>query len=220
MRLRPSSKGVVQLKSRKVAMEGLFKPARRHGNVVLNFRRAPRAEFGPYGEAFWRSASDLAKKLASSQGYRDTDACPIVFLYRHALELYMKAIVISGRKLVRLSGRDVDVDALGDHPLTPLVPTARAIFAEMRWSWERDAGQVEMVLKELDRLDPHSFTFRYPTNKKGKGHVPHHFGFNVLEFADRAESALRLLDGALTGIEEALGSAAEAAAAHQELMEY
>lgn len=204
------------MKSRKVTRKGLFKPAPCHGNVVLNFRRAPRAEFGPYGEAFWRSASDLAKKLASSKGYRDTDACPIVFLYRHAFELYMKAIVICGRKLVRLSGKDVNVDGLNEHRLVSLVSAAKTIFEEMGWSWERDACQVDRVLQELDRVDPQSFTFRYPTNKKGAGLVPHHFGFNVLHFADQANGALRLLDGALTGLEEAWYSAAESAIAQMD----
>jgi len=65
-------------------------------------------------------------------------------------------------------------------------------------------------------VDPQSFTFRYPTNKKGAGLVPQHFGFNVLHFADQANGALRLLDGALTGLEEAWYSAAESVIAQMD----
>ena len=64
----------------------------------------PASEFSVYALAFWRGGGLLAQSLASRQGYRDLDACPIVFLYRQALELYMKAIVRRGKSLLSIDG--------------------------------------------------------------------------------------------------------------------
>jgi len=100
----------------------LFGPGKNiHGNVVLNFIR-PESEFGIYGAAFWRAGRTLATSLAKQNGYRDFDACPIVFLYAHALELYMKTIVRRGGSLVSLAGKKLPVDqrALTRHDLLPL----------------------------------------------------------------------------------------------------
>lgn len=180
----------------------LFQRGQLHGNVVLNFRDMPRAEFGAFASAFWRAARSLAEQLASSQGYKDTDACPIVFLYRHAIELYMKALVFRGRNVAPVAGEDVSLNRLGNHQLTPLLPSIRRIFQEMGWSWDTDAAQVERIANELDRFNPYSFTFRYPTDKRGRSRLPEHFTFNVLELAEQAENALELLANALTGLEE------------------
>jgi hypothetical protein len=38
--------------------------------------------------------------------------------------------------------------------------------------------------------------------RRSEGSVSHHFGFNVLEFAEQVEKAIRFLDGAATGLEE------------------
>jgi hypothetical protein len=178
-----------------------------HGNVVLNFMRRPENEFGIYGAAFWRAGRALATSLAKQNGYRDFDACPIVFLYAHALELYMKAVVRRGRSLVSLAGKKLPIDprALRRHDLVPLADSLHYIFKHFGWTWKTDVNGVKTfrdfraVVREIDLLGT---AFRYPLNIKGQPSVSHHFVFNVLAFATKLEAAIRLLDGALTGLEE------------------
>lgn len=189
-----------------------------HGNVVLNFMGRPAFEFSVYASAFWRGGRLLAKSLASS-GYRDMDTCPIVFLYRHALELYMKAIVHRGESLLSIAGEKLIIPtrALERHELSPLLEPIRKVFAHMGWiSKTNPEGRklfrnFDALVRNVDRLDAGSYTFRYPVDKKDKGLVSHHFGFNVLEFAQQAEGAIRLLDGAVAGLEEEWDQQASAA---------
>ena len=65
-------------------------------------------------------------------------------------------------------------------------------------------------MRDVSRLDSGSYTFRYPVNKKNQASVSHHFGFNVLEFAEQVEKTIRFLDGAATGLEEEWDQASEA----------
>lgn len=113
----------------------LFWPDRpKHGNVVLNFMGRPESEFNVYASAFWRAGRLLAKSLAGG-GYRDMDACPIVFLYRHALELYMKSIVRRGKSLLSITGEKLIIPprALERHELSPLLEPLRRVFTHVGW---------------------------------------------------------------------------------------
>lgn len=169
--------------------------------------RRPESEFGIYAAGFWRAGRSLANSLAKQRGYRDFDACPIVFLYSHALELYMKAIVRRGRSLVSLAGKKLPIQprALNRHELLPLTQPIHYIFKHVGWKWSTEVEGVKTfrnfkaIVREIDRLGT---AFRYPIDTKGQPSVSHHFIFNVLEFARQAEAAVRLLDGALTGLEE------------------
>jgi hypothetical protein len=200
----------------------LFRPGKTiHGNVVLNFMRRPESEFGIYAAGFWRAGRSLATSLAKQRGYRDFDACPIVFLYSHALELYMKAIVRRGRSLVSLAGKKLPIQprALNRHELLPLTQPIQYIFKHVGWTWSTEVEGVKTfrdfkaIVREIDRLGT---AFRYPIDTKGQPSVSHHFMFNVLEFARQVEAAVRLLDGALTGLEEEWDQQASAAYERQQ----
>lgn len=74
------------------------------GNVVLNFTGAPKRELALIGNEYFDAAKVLIERLAQKAGYSDLEAYPIVFLYRHALELYFKAVLSLGNDLSGLLG--------------------------------------------------------------------------------------------------------------------
>jgi hypothetical protein len=66
---------------------------------LLKFKRKPQVgfralrhdtDFNTYANVFWRAA----EKLADGREYGDVGELPIVFLYRHAIELMIKAILM------------------------------------------------------------------------------------------------------------------------------
>jgi hypothetical protein len=81
--------------------------------------------------------------MASAPGYRDYDGYPIFYLYRHSLELHLKAIVYRGAQLLGLiSDEQIDTRSLlTRHELTRLLPTIQAIFKRMAW----DGGVTDML---------------------------------------------------------------------------
>ena len=63
-------------------------------NTVLNWHGSPKEEFYFYARSFRTAARTLVQTLElDSTARSDWDACPVVFLYRHAVELMMKAII-------------------------------------------------------------------------------------------------------------------------------
>ena len=68
---------------------------RGYNNTVLNWHREPEKEFHLYGEAFWNAAKTLLQNDALDRlPIASFDASVIVYLYRHALELFLKEILI------------------------------------------------------------------------------------------------------------------------------
>ncbi|HXM60225.1 MAG TPA: hypothetical protein VN950_05170 [Terriglobales bacterium] len=172
-------------------------------NTVLNWHNAPENEFRLYGEAFWDAARRLVERDEMDSGpSADFAACPVVFLYRQALELYLKDILI-GKGGDLLDPRpDVRTILERNHSLTKHMPDVRHIFE--RFGWEKEFGKdcvstfddFEEIVSQLEDIDPGSFSFRYPLDKKLGGTLDSHFTFSVRKFALVMDEVLNTLDGA------------------------
>lgn len=144
------------------------------------FSNEPTEEFGYYGNGFLEAARTLARSFARRHGRRQIDILPVLFLYRHSIELLAKAVVLSGNRLMEQRGagqeeQDIFASfARSRHRLPPLLDSVKRVFeyAHWEWHWPRSAiesfDDVHSVIEELDALDPHSFNFRYPTDLRGK----------------------------------------------------
>ncbi len=188
----------------------LFQEGSGYGNAVLNAKYPTLDEFDFYAHAFHEAAQVLAVKLLSSTGYSDLDACPIVFLYRHALELYCKSIVLNGTKFLQFLGKTQQESSrfLKSHRLSIMLPIIKQIFKEMGWEWQlevdgiRTFEEFEALVRDLEAIDPGSYTFRYPVNTLGEASVPLHFIINIPLFHRLMNELLKVLDGATMGIRE------------------
>lgn len=143
------------------------------------FSNEPTAEFGYYGSGFLEAARTLARSFARRRGRRQIDILPVLFLYRHSIELLAKAVILSGNQLMQQGGEGRDERDLFDsfrrsrHRLLPLLDSIRQVFEYAHWEWHWPKSAVESfhdarrVIRELDALDPDSFNFRYPTTLRG-----------------------------------------------------
>jgi hypothetical protein len=189
-------------------MHHFFASTHLHGNVVLSFTPRPIDDLEAFALGYREAGKNLANQMAAAKGYADYDGYPILFLYRHALELYLKAIVYRGARLVGLiSPQSVNTEKLFHrHSLAPLLPSIQAIFKQMNWNFEGSGlasyDDFADFVRGLDEIDPGSYAFRYPIDRSGQAHLPHHFVLNVVEFAGRMDTLLEFLEGAATGIGE------------------
>jgi hypothetical protein len=130
-------------------------------------------------------------------------------LYRHALELSLKALLLEAATLRQGEGEEpmFSEQLLSKHDLRPLIVLLQETFARFNYSWSigKDVScsyeDVLELAEELDRLDSGSYAFRYPLTKSFKSaSLPHHLRFDVFEFSRRAGRALEGVQGLIRSV--------------------
>ena len=193
------------------------------GNVVFNFTGDLIRDLGAFALGYREAARVLAAPFRGD-AYADYDGYPVLYLYRHALELYMKIVVYRGAMLMGLIGKQCpDVPGLfSNHNLRRLLPAVRSIFRAMRWDFKQTEigtfDEFETIVREIDQIDPGSYAFRYPMNRAGDAHLPHHFTMNVANFGDTMDALLGYLEGAADLLDDNFQSEAEARYEVQQLL--
>ena len=132
-------------------------------NACLNWSDDP-LEICALG--YKEAAEELANRLIKDNFHIDALIFPICFLYRQYVELRLKEIIRSGRQLIDESG-----EFPKHHKIEHLWETAKVIIVNAIDSDLSevipDIGLIEHVVSEFVKYDPESFSFRYPTDKKG-----------------------------------------------------
>ncbi len=120
-------------------------------------------------DGFKRAAEILLeyflRNIESAANERDTLIFPILFLFRHYLEIRFKEIISNAKRLLGESG-----ELQSGHDLQILWKMCLAVCNEIYDSGIEDYDMVELINKtvhDLSQLDPTSQSFRYPTDLKG-----------------------------------------------------
>lgn len=135
-----------------------------HNNACLNWREGNLV----HAEGYKLAADQLVEKIEAGGHDQDLLVYPIVFLYRHHLELVLKDLRAAGWRL-----HDWDLTAKADHKLPGLWSDCRKVI-EARWpdGPGSDADVVEKLIAEFDAMDPNSTAFRYSRSMKGEKSLP------------------------------------------------
>jgi hypothetical protein len=141
-------------------------------NFVISFSSHPRNDFGVFARGYLYAASKLAEDLLSRPPFADYDAYPIVFLYRHSLELSLKNVIYRSALLAAFKGfDDIDASLYNNHRLTLLSEKAAAILRRLFPDDEALGHTVDSMLtvaSEFSDIDPDSYAYRYPIDKQGR----------------------------------------------------
>jgi hypothetical protein len=201
-------------------------PGQNRGRVILNWSGDPLRDLDRVAESYHSVACDRLQVLQSNRpdglyAGDEFEAYPIVFLYRQAFELSLKAVIFAGADLLLDEGEEpMPLKALMKHDLMPLFEEASRIFERMGWDnvWElgepglRTRASLEKVVREFDYFDRGSYTFRYTmktdgtTSSLGRG-----FEFDLFIFAEIMERILARLAYVPTVIREEMQGRWEAA---------
>lgn len=191
-----------------------FTPDSPRGSFVVHFTNDPASDFGIWARGYQEAAGRLTESLLAEPGISDNEAYPVVFLYRHALELYLKGAVLKANRLAGLMGQAELCERLKfDHRLVPLYEATKRLLEasfpddpHLRKSMEK----LGHIVRDLDAVDPGSFNFRYPVNKANErpAEGPAVLGLEVLrtqmtevlEVLDNVDTALGVEVGVATDV--------------------
>jgi hypothetical protein len=148
-----------------------------------------------------RDTNILVEHVRTNRIDLDALVYPIVFLYRHYLELRLKTIIDNGRKLLEQPGKFPK-----HHRLDVLWKETRKILEEVYKGDPTDElDEIEKVFDQFCGSDPIGIAFRYPIDKDGNKTLPGLTHINIGEFSEIIMKAANLLDGASMGVDEYLG---------------
>jgi len=167
-----------------------------------------------YAAAYWRAAKCLIEKKCFDD--RDRPAFttfPIIFVYRQALELILKAILIehhpmfSKKPELLLNSIDrghklpkkylVDLRSVVDNAGVFDSGDPVVTITSQQWS------HLENVLNEWQQNDPDGMAFRYSIDRKAKRPMTtQNSTFNMESFSKAMEEALEILAGLKRELDE------------------
>ena len=149
-----------------------------------------------YIEGYKRAADILVKHVGETGYDKDYLVYPIVFLYRHHIELMLKSIIGSGNKYLTGEFKFEQV-----HDLKRLWDRVKKISHEIFGEDQVGFSFITHIVSELDSVDPKSMNFRYHIDKKCKAPNPDLKCINVRHFAAVITEAILILDGACSAID-------------------
>jgi hypothetical protein len=141
----------------------------------------------PHAQAFKEAAETVIDKM-EADGDRPTNDIyifPVLYLYRHGIEINLKSLIQVGINL-KFFERDAVQAALDDHNLAKLWNHAKKLLLH-RWSESNPAPlkATESVINGLHQSDPNGQVFRYAFDKAGKRHrydrLPDHISVTTLK---------------------------------------
>lgn len=147
--------------------EHLFRSdLRDHNNACLNFIKD---QFDLYAVGYKRAADLLVEHAIITHSNQDTLVYPIVFLYRHYLELRMKDIIKDGNLLL-----DSPESYPKGHNISKLWEKCKVIIKKLNGSngIMDEIKAVDENITEFSKIDPKSMAFRYPTDREDKPSLP------------------------------------------------
>src|SRR3954465_614898 len=126
---------------------------------------------GLYTEGYREAADKLVQEVVETGVNQDILVFPISFLYRQYIELQLKHIISESRIFL-----DKGASFPEHHKIHDLWNTANALMARIikdhdqsisEYISKADIKNIKEIITEFVKVDPDSFSFRYPKDKEG-----------------------------------------------------
>lgn len=172
-------------------------------NACVNYMFPYRGELA-YRIGFRRAAFQLAVQVCETAQGQDYLVYPIVYLYRHHVELALKAIIDSSSYLVSRKLSSKDKRTLGSHHLANLWALAAGQMNDVcetvgnRPFPSANLEGIASYIRQLHDHDPDGQRFRYATVRAARhgNSLPADLKLiNIRDFADALERLVDYLEG-------------------------
>jgi hypothetical protein len=160
-----------------------------------------------YTEGYRRGARLLVEHVIEQRRDQNYLVFPIVFLYRHHIELALKSIIARTPYLLNRPLSTTEQEHLGRHRLDLLWQDLKPMFIAIceAAGWDKlasaDEEGVDSYIRQLTALDPNSYSFRYTRSKEGSPSLPKDLThINLRHFAEMLDRLADYLDGLDTAL--------------------
>lgn len=164
-------------------------------NACLNWSHS---EWELYTIGYKEAADNLSRNIMQSGTDQDTLIYPIVFLYRHYLELVLKSIIMRIQLL-----NDEKLKIPSHHKLEPLWSDCKKAIKNIlkREDIKYDIKPVNDAIIQFSGIDNKSMTFRYPVSKELESLIPSDLKYinirNLFEIMQKISNFFEIISIAL-----------------------
>lgn len=170
-------------------------PGKRYLNACLHII----AEHDPYARGYKLAADLLVEYVEESRNDQDSLVYPIVFAYRHYLEVRLKHLIYINNELL-----DIGHVIPKTHDLSKLLDGVMPIIKQ---HFPRDVPywkDIKARLKEFNSVDPASDAFRYYVTGKGEISAETTDKINLWHLKSAINAISIIMDNSSAGLEESL----------------
>jgi hypothetical protein len=160
-----------------------------------------------YREGYLKGAQILVRTVAETGFDQDFLVYPVVFLYRHYIELILKEIIRQAPYLIGRDLTDTEKKHLGEHRIDMLwndfKPISVAIMNVAGWDElpVEDVEGIDNYVRQISEIDPHSYSLRYAHSKQGTPSLPKDLThINLRHFGELMDRLARYLWGIDVGM--------------------
>jgi len=153
-------------------------------------------------QKYKESADTLTATAVRGEIMLDKAILPIAFLYRHVLELLIKDIIFTARRV-----EDEGNNYPQEHNLEILWPEAmRLLKKHYGKEAPKELDYMQPIIDDFHTHDPWSFSFRYPTDKKGNPTQGSFWKINLRNFYEVMNRVYSLLSSIAGDLSQKLDS--------------
>ncbi len=167
-------------------------------NFEIGFTGRGIRELTIWGKGYWNAAQTITEKLLSDGHFPDYSCYPVIFNYRHAIELYMKGIIYDTVLISTFENKENLIETLiKSHKLLMIFEKLKRILIGLfpdDSSLIAAIDEIAIIVKEIEEIDNDSFSFRYPIDNSGRNIFsgPLIMNINAIRFA--CDTTLEKLD--------------------------
>ncbi len=166
----------------------------------MNSRSIPNNDLFLYARSFHKAAKTLAGALGLNTGpFIDPNTYPVVLMYRQAVELHLKALVLGeGRNFLRMKPDPASIDRI--HSLHRLAQIVCQIVAAVGWQRSftcegvADLADFRVVIDELNAVESGSCVLRYAVVNQSGTTADGNLTFDVRSFVRQMDAVIDLLE--------------------------
>jgi hypothetical protein len=165
-----------------------------------NRQGIPEKDLFLYARSYHKAAKALAGSLQpDATPFTECDVSPVVFMYRHAVELHLKALVL-GEGGNFLATKPDTLSIYKTHSISWLAQFVCQIIAAVKWEKEfrcdgiDNLADFKAVVEESSAVDPGSYVFWLPVSTEGQDAVRGGGKLTIREFVLRMDALLELLN--------------------------
>jgi hypothetical protein len=148
------------------------------------------ASFGKIGTGYFIAGRKLIESVIDEDRHLDQLIYPVVFCYRHGVELYLKHLI---KELDRISKtKPIELN----HRLSENFKNVKDGFENLLDPEEHKSlfEQIGAVVKYLGDVDPEGMAFRYHEDKNGTPYLNGITHINIVRFGNQMEEAVARLE--------------------------